>query len=91
MTAKYDDAISAYFREQYVSAELPKEKLVADAQRIALRYGANPHQKPAEAFVTEGALPFKGSYPFHRYDVAFHLMYIQCFAVLPVISICLMP
>ena len=62
MTAKYDDAISAYFREQYASAELPKEKLATDAQRIALRYGANPHQKPAQAFVTEGALPFKGSY-----------------------------
>jgi phosphoribosylaminoimidazolecarboxamide formyltransferase/IMP cyclohydrolase len=62
MTAKYDDAISAYFREQYASAELPKESLAGDVQRIALRYGANPHQKPAQAYVTEGALPFKGPF-----------------------------
>ncbi|OBZ73515.1 Bifunctional purine biosynthesis protein ade10 [Grifola frondosa] len=59
MTAKYDDAISGYFREQYASAELPKEKLAGPVQRMALRYGANPHQKPAQAFVTEGELPFK--------------------------------
>ncbi|KAF8714262.1 hypothetical protein AX14_012855 [Amanita brunnescens Koide BX004] len=59
MTAKYDDAISAYFREQYASAELPKESLAHDIQHIALRYGANPHQKPAQAYVSEGALPFK--------------------------------
>lgn len=60
MTAKYDDAISGYFREQYASAELPADKLAGSVQRIALRYGANPHQKPAQAFVTEGELPFKG-------------------------------
>ncbi|KAJ6617024.1 bifunctional purine biosynthesis protein ade10 [Mycena sp. CBHHK59/15] len=50
MTAQYDEAISGYFREQYASAELPKEKLAGAVQRIALRYGANPHQKPAQAF-----------------------------------------
>lgn len=60
MTSKYDEAISGYFREQYASAELPKEKLAGPIQRIALRYGANPHQKPAQAYVTEGELPFKG-------------------------------
>lgn len=60
MTARYDEAISGYFREQYASAELPPEKLAGPVQRIALRYGANPHQKPAQAFVAEGALPFKG-------------------------------
>ncbi|KAH9924820.1 bifunctional purine biosynthesis protein ade10 [Amylocystis lapponica] len=59
MTASYDDAISGYFREQYASADLPPEKLAGSIQRIALRYGANPHQKPAQAFVTEGELPFK--------------------------------
>ncbi|KAJ7572079.1 bifunctional purine biosynthesis protein ade10 [Mycena floridula] len=59
MTAKYDEAISGYFREQYASAELPKEKLAGSVQRIALRYGANPHQKPAQAYVSEGELPFK--------------------------------
>lgn len=61
MTSQYDDAISGYFREQYASAELPEDKLAAPVQRIALRYGANPHQKPAQAFVTEGKLPFKGT------------------------------
>ncbi|KAI0761794.1 bifunctional purine biosynthesis protein ade10 [Trametes elegans] len=59
MTAKYDDAISGYFREQYASSDLPKEKLAGPVQRTALRYGANPHQKPAQAYVTEGELPFK--------------------------------
>lgn len=55
MTAKYDDAISGYFREQYASS--PEGQPV---QRMVLRYGANPHQKPAQAFVAEGDLPFKG-------------------------------
>ncbi|KAF9266850.1 bifunctional purine biosynthesis protein ade10 [Marasmius fiardii PR-910] len=59
MTAKYDEAISGYFREQYASGDLPPEKLAGSVQRIPLRYGANPHQKPAQAFVTEGELPFK--------------------------------
>lgn len=60
MTAKYDEAISGYLRERYASAELPPEERAAPVQRIALRYGANPHQKPAQAFVSEGELPFKG-------------------------------
>ncbi|KAJ7036534.1 bifunctional purine biosynthesis protein ade10 [Mycena alexandri] len=59
MTAQYDEAISGYFREQYASADLPKDKLAGAVQRIALRYGANPHQKPAQAFVSHGELPFK--------------------------------
>ncbi|TFY78561.1 hypothetical protein EWM64_g5451, partial [Hericium alpestre] len=57
-TAHYDEAISGYFREQYADASLG-DKLAAPVQRMALRYGANPHQKPAQAFVTEGELPFK--------------------------------
>lgn len=61
MTAQYDEAIGGYFREQYASAELGEDRLAGPVQRIALRYGANPHQKPAEAFVTEGKLPFKGT------------------------------
>ncbi|CAK5267501.1 unnamed protein product [Mycena citricolor] len=63
MTATYDEAISGYFREQYASAELPADKLSGPVQRMALRYGANPHQKPAQAYVTHGALPFKGMSP----------------------------
>ena len=60
MTAQYDEAISGYFREQYASAELSEERLAGPVQRIPLRYGANPHQKPAQAYVTDGKLPFKG-------------------------------
>lgn len=60
MTAKYDAAISAYFREQYADASGGEKLVTGPAQRLALRYGANPHQKPAQAFVTEGELPFKG-------------------------------
>lgn len=60
ITARYDDAISGYFRQQYASAELGEDQLAAPVQRIVLRTGANPHQKPAEAFVTNGKLPFKG-------------------------------
>ena len=59
MTARYDEAISGYFREQYADAA-DGEKRAGPPQRLALRYGANPHQKPAQAFVTEGELPFKG-------------------------------
>ncbi|KAI8057842.1 phosphoribosylaminoimidazolecarboxamide formyltransferase/IMP cyclohydrolase [Syncephalis plumigaleata] len=50
-TADYDDAISNYFRQQYS----------AGASQLALRYGANPHQKPAQVFVKEGELPIKGN------------------------------
>ncbi|KAJ3084823.1 bifunctional phosphoribosylaminoimidazolecarboxamide formyltransferase/IMP cyclohydrolase [Rhizoclosmatium hyalinum] len=50
MTAEYDRAISSYFREQY--------KGKGDHQ-LVLRYGANPHQKPAQVFNPRGELPFK--------------------------------
>ncbi|RDW78190.1 bifunctional purine biosynthesis protein [Coleophoma crateriformis] len=49
-TAEYDEAISGFFRKQYASEGV---------QQLALRYGANPHQKPAAAFVKSGSLPFK--------------------------------
>ncbi|KAK4230602.1 cytidine deaminase-like protein [Podospora fimiseda] len=48
-TADYDAAISEFFRKQYAT----------DKQYIPLRYGANPHQKPAAAYVKEGDIPFK--------------------------------
>ncbi|ORY74998.1 cytidine deaminase-like protein [Leucosporidium creatinivorum] len=64
-TAAYDSSISNYFRRQYSSADAiasapaeEKADLVARAQQLTLRYGANPHQKPAQAYVTEGGLPF---------------------------------
>ncbi|KAF8579911.1 bifunctional purine biosynthesis protein ade10 [Ramaria rubella] len=57
-TASYDEAISGYFRQQYASANLG-DQLAGPVQCIPLRYGANPHQKPAQAYVTKGELPFK--------------------------------
>ena len=49
-TADYDTAISEYFRKEYASE---------GDQHIGLRYGANPHQKPASAYMFSGSLPFK--------------------------------
>lgn len=49
-TADYDDAISKFFRAKYAGDGL---------QHISLRYGANPHQKPAAAFMRDSDLPFK--------------------------------
>lgn len=64
-TANYDSAISNYFRKQYASADgiadaSPEAKapLRAVAQQLTLRYGANPHQKPAQAYTTQEKLPF---------------------------------
>ncbi|GAA5891817.1 hypothetical protein JCM8208_002901 [Rhodotorula glutinis] len=64
-TAAYDTSIGNYFRRQYVSADAigaapadHKAALTEHAQQLTLRYGANPHQKPAQAYVTEGKLPF---------------------------------
>ncbi|KAN0061554.1 bifunctional phosphoribosylaminoimidazolecarboxamide formyltransferase/IMP cyclohydrolase [Thecaphora frezii] len=55
-TAKYDEAISNYFRQQYASSASASAGVV---QQLPLRYGANPHQKPAQAFVTKGEMPIK--------------------------------
>ncbi|QKX62691.1 uncharacterized protein TRUGW13939_09852 [Talaromyces rugulosus] len=49
-TADYDTAISGYFRKQYAGEGV---------QHLSLRYGTNPHQKPAAAYVSSGKLPFK--------------------------------
>ncbi|KAF8543547.1 cytidine deaminase-like protein [Trichophaea hybrida] len=49
-TADYDSAISEFFRKRYAGDGV---------QQLTLRYGANPHQKPAQAFVKSGKLPFK--------------------------------
>ncbi|KAF4336304.1 bifunctional purine biosynthesis ADE17 [Fusarium beomiforme] len=49
-TADYDAAISQFFRKEYAGN---------GEQYTALRYGANPHQKPAAAYVSEGNLPFR--------------------------------
>lgn len=46
-TAEYDNAISDYFRKQYSSG----------VSQLTLRYGMNPHQKPAQIFTTLDKLP----------------------------------
>lgn len=49
-TADYDECISGFFRKKYASD---------GDQHVTLRYGINPHQKPASAFVKQGKIPFK--------------------------------
>lgn len=49
-TAEYDIAISDFFRKRYANE---------GKQFLSLRYGTNPHQKPASAHVSEGQIPFK--------------------------------
>lgn len=48
-TANYDDAIADYFRKQYAANEA----------QLTLRYGMNPHQKPAQLFTTLEKLPLR--------------------------------
>ncbi|XP_065053193.1 bifunctional purine biosynthesis protein ATIC-like [Rhopilema esculentum] len=48
-TAQYDEAISNYFRRQYSSG----------ISQLSLRYGMNPHQKPAQIFSLQSQLPIK--------------------------------
>ncbi|KAL8782629.1 MAG: hypothetical protein Q9213_005216 [Squamulea squamosa] len=48
-TADYESTIAEFFRKKYASDGL---------QQIALRYGTNPHQKPAAAFRKDRPLPF---------------------------------
>lgn len=50
ITADYDAAISDFFRRKYAGD---------GRQHLPLRYGANPHQKAAAAFMKEAPLPFK--------------------------------
>ncbi|GFR79580.1 bifunctional purine biosynthesis protein PURH, partial [Elysia marginata] len=46
-TAEYDGAISNYFRRQYSGGQ----------SQLPLRYGMNPHQKPAQLYTTDPKLP----------------------------------
>ena len=48
-TADYDANISDFFQKQYAADGM---------QQVALRYGANPHQKPAAAYIKNRRLPF---------------------------------
>ncbi|XP_068760919.1 bifunctional purine biosynthesis protein ATIC-like isoform X1 [Montipora capricornis] len=46
-TAAYDEVISDYFRKKYSEG----------VSHVPLRYGMNPHQKPAQLFTSEPKLP----------------------------------
>ncbi|KAF2863554.1 AICARFT/IMPCHase bienzyme [Piedraia hortae CBS 480.64] len=48
-TADYDDAIVGFFQKTYAEG----------TQYLPLRYGLNPHQKPAQASMRGASLPFK--------------------------------
>lgn len=48
-TANYDALIADYFRKQFSSGE----------SQLNLRYGMNPHQKPAQLYTTSDKLPLK--------------------------------
>lgn len=48
-TAQYDSVISDYFRKQFSAGE----------SQLNLRYGMNPHQKPAQLYTTLDKLPIK--------------------------------
>lgn len=50
-TAAYDDCISDYFRKKFAGGE----------SQMNLRYGMNPHQCPAQLFITDSKLPLKGN------------------------------
>lgn len=49
VTAEYDATIADFFRKKYAE----------DVSQKPLRYGENPHQRPAQAFIPRGKLPFK--------------------------------
>ena len=66
-TKAYDEAISDYFRKMYASTDSAKDMKAGAGvgyQRMGLRYGANPHQKPAQAFVEQGEMPITSELPF---------------------------
>ncbi|KAI9318027.1 phosphoribosylaminoimidazolecarboxamide formyltransferase/IMP cyclohydrolase [Dichotomocladium elegans] len=46
-TSDYDEAISNYFRKEYAEG----------VSMLPLRYGANPHQKPAQIYTKDAKLP----------------------------------
>lgn len=48
-TAQYDSVISDYFRKNFSAGE----------SQLNLRYGMNPHQKPAQIYTTLDKLPLK--------------------------------
>jgi phosphoribosylaminoimidazolecarboxamide formyltransferase/IMP cyclohydrolase len=72
-TAKYDEMISKYFMGVYQGGSM----------QLPLRYGANPHQKPALVYNSQGNLPFKGnSYLFSSFWFSRIHQFIGCFELM---------
>jgi AICAR transformylase/IMP cyclohydrolase PurH len=65
-TSGYDLAISDYFRKQYSTG----------VSQLSLRYGMNPHQKPAQIFTTLSKLPLKGKSLYQYYN--HKPMFVSC-------------
>lgn len=61
-TAEYDAAISNYFRKQYSNG----------IASLTLRYGMNPHQKPAQLYTTTSKLPLTGTVNNHLFIFEAH-------------------
>ena len=55
-TAGYDEAISSYLREEYGDKH---RSHLETHRRIELRYGMNPHQKPAEVYSKRQEMPIE--------------------------------
>src|ERR687892_410962 len=55
--AKLPKVINRLKRRQPVKTSFPSESEMPD--EIPLRYGSNPHQTPARAYVRAGNLPFR--------------------------------
>lgn len=82
-TKAYDEAIADYFRKMYAStdsAEDAKAGAGVGVQRMPLRYGANPHQKPAQAFVEEGQMPITSEYIFRGRHISLFLFLQHLFS-----------
>jgi len=70
---QYDAAISSYFRRQFGTG----------LSRLSLRYGTNPHQKPAQLYTTLPQLPIKGTVVVtdnSDYGFRYNLYYQHAFA-----------
>lgn len=66
-TATYDDCISDYFRKKFACGE----------SQMNLRYGMNPHQSPAQLFITESKLPLQGMYIVSSYKILVCIYFIR--------------
>lgn len=84
-TKAYDEAIADYFRKMYSSTDSAADSKAGAGvayQRVPLRYGANPHQKPAQAFVEQGEMPIKSESMVMESSLSVQLTWIYSLSVL---------